>query len=402
MKVAVLGGAGLTGRCAVRALAESPEVSDVLVADVNLEGAKTIVEQIGVSKLQAAHANVIDPELTAKLLRGYDVVINAVQYYFNLDAMNAALKAHVNYLDFGGLYHTTLKQLKMDEAFRSNGLTAILGMGAQPGITNVIARYAADQMDTVNSVEIRDGYTDLTPGVGSFVVTWSLDTFLDELMLDAVIFEDGKLKTIPALSRKESVDFPEPVGRLDTYVTLHSEPATLPMSLGSKGIRKVDWMEGGPGIFAVKLLVDIGLGSNVETVVGGIKVTPRRFLLDLIRSKGLIGHPKHLTPNDLEITRVTVTGKKSGRNVKQQYDVLIPAKKEWRLSCSQYGVGIPGSIAARMIGNGQVTERGVVAPENCIDPGIFIKELDRYGIKLASTTPTEKPRPKRKAIHRRR
>jgi saccharopine dehydrogenase (NAD+, L-lysine-forming) len=383
MKVAVLGGAGLTGKCAVQALAERDEVTAGLVADLDGDKARLTSASVGKGKFEAAGVDVRDSAATAKLIRGYDVVINAVQYYFNLDVMSAALKAGVNYLDFGGLYHTTLKQLKLDEEFRKRNLVALLGMGAQPGITNVLARHAADSLDEVESIRIRDGARDLTEGLPPFVVTWSLDTFLDELTMDAPVFEDGATKLIPPLSRSEEVEFPEPVGKVEVYSTIHSEVATLPQSFAKKGIQKVDWMEGIPGIESLRLLVSLGLASKEEVDIKGVKVSPRGLLLSLVRKGGLMGHPSNLVPDDWEITRVMVNGQRSGKRTTIQYDVTIPPRKDWKMSCSQYGVGVPASIGALMIGNGMVKARGVLPPESCIEPSFFMKELGAYGFKIA-------------------
>jgi saccharopine dehydrogenase-like NADP-dependent oxidoreductase len=384
LKIAVLGGAGLTGSCAVRALAESAEVSEGLVADLDGEKARLVADSLGRGKFRGAAVDVRNVRATAALIRGHDVVINAVQYYFNLQVMQAALKAKVNYLDFGGLYHTTLKQLKLDGEFRSRNLLALVGMGGEPGITNVLTRKAADSMDRVDAVRIRDGSRDLTSANSGFVVTWSLDTFLDELVLEAPVLEDGRIITVPALSRSEAVTFPKPVGEMETFVTIHSEVATLPAFLKSKGIRTVDWMEGSPDIRSLKLLVDLGLASTEEFDTGSGKVVPRKLLMSLIRSMNLVGYPKRVVPNDWETTRVVVDGKSSGRRVRRAFDVVIPPKPEWKMSCAQYAVGIPGSIAARMIGRGAIKERGVIPPEACVPPNELVRDLRGYGFRVSS------------------
>ncbi len=382
MRIAVLGGAGLTGQCAAKNLAENKEVSEVLMADINEKRVATVVEKLGNKKLTTARVDVKNHDETAKLLQGFDVVINAVQYYLNLDVMRAALKARVNYIDLGGLYHMTLKQLELDQLFRSEGLTAVIGMGAQPGITNTVAKHASTLLDYMRAVKIRDGSRDLTENAPPFVVTWSLQTLLDELVLDAVIYEDGQLKTIPPLSRSEVVEFPEPVGTLETYVTIHSEIATFPKTFKDKGLRYNDWMEGSPDLMAVKMLADIGLADTSEVEVAGVRVKPRSFLLGLIESRGLIGYPEDVVPNDWEITRVVVEGAKDGRELRLVYDIIIPPKPEWKMSCAQVGVGIPASIVAMMIANGEIKAKGVVPPEVCVPPERLFEELGKHGIKI--------------------
>lgn len=96
-----------------------------------------------------------------------------------------------------------------------------------------------------------------------------------------------------------------------------------------------------------------------------------------------MGHPPNLVPDDWEITRVMVSGQRSGKRTAHRYDVTIPPRKDWKMSCSQYGVGVPASIGALMIGEGVVKAKGVLPPEACIDPVAFMKELEGYGFKIA-------------------
>jgi len=380
MRVAVLGGAGLIGQCIVRLLTDSKDVDELLVGDIDEEKLIKLVEDVGSWKIKAIKVDVRDVEKTAKELSEVEVVVNAVQYYLNLDVMWAALKAGVHYLDLGGLYHMTLKQLEFNDRFREAGLTAIIGMGAQPGMSNVMARLACDNLDKVVAIKIRDGYRDLS-GDSVFRVTWSLQTLLDEMVMDAVVYEDGELRTIPPFSRWEEVEFPEPVGLMKTYVTIHSEIATLPKSFREKGLRNCDWMEGGQDLQLLKFLADIGFAES-EIEVDGSKLMPRDFLYRLLKSKGLVGYRRDEKPNDWEVTRVIVEGERLGTKNSWILDALIPPKPEWGMSCSQYGVGVPAAIAVLMLGCDEVLERGVVPPEKCIDPEPFIKRLGEYGIKV--------------------
>jgi len=382
MKIAVLGGAGLTGQAAVKNLAENKKVSEIIVADVNKQALDKLVKKIQSSKITTAQIDVRNVEETAKAIKGCDVVINAVQYYFNIEVMEAALKAEVNYVDHGGLYHITLKQLELNNIFKQKNLTAIIGIGAQPGITNIVARHAYDYLDKIHSVLIRDGSRDLTEGAPPFVVSWSLQTLFDEMVMDAVIYEDGVLKSVPPLSRCETIDFPEPVGRLDTYVTIHSEIATLPSSFRDKGLRRCDWMEGSPDLLLVKKLADMGFASSEEIEINGVKISPRRFLLNMLEQKGWIGYPEDITPNDWEITRVIIEGERMGKKVKKTYDIIFPPKPEWKMSSAQTGVGIPSSTAATMIAEGMIKEKGVIPPEICIPPEPFFQEIGKHGIKI--------------------
>jgi saccharopine dehydrogenase-like NADP-dependent oxidoreductase len=385
MKIVVLGGTGLTGRCAVRDLAESPEVSEVVMTSRSLEKAQRIADEIKSKKVSIAQIDVTKHEDTVRVLKGADVALNAVQYYYNLDVMRAALEAKVHYLDLGGLFHTALKQLKLNDKFREAGLTAILGIGECPGITNVMARHAVDRLDSVETILVRDTWMDFTEGAPPFMVTWSLSTLFDEMTIPAMIFENGQYKEVPPLSGKETMTFPEPFGSQDQYYTIHSEPATFPVSFKNKGIKNVNWKEGGPGFLDIKTLVDAGLASEEPLKVKDTEIVPRQFLLKLLNSQNLMGCPEGVTPDDWEVTRIIAIGKKDGKKVSYTMDSIFRSKAEWRATAGEVAVGVPASIAAQMLARGDIKVKGALPPENCIDPEPFMAELAKRDIRVLET-----------------
>jgi saccharopine dehydrogenase-like NADP-dependent oxidoreductase len=385
MKIVVLGGTGLTGRCAVRDLAQSPEVSEVVMTGRSLEKAQRIADEIKSKKVSIAQIDVTKHDDTVKVFKGADVGLNAVQYYYNLNVMKAALEAKVHYLDLGGLFHTALKQLELNNKFREAGLTAILGMGECPGITNVMARYAVDRLDSVETILVRDTWVDFTEGAPPFMVTWSLSTLFDEMTIPAVIFENGQYKEVPPLSGKETMTFPEPFGSQDQYCTIHSEAATFPVSFKNKGIKNVNWKEGGPGLLEIKILVDAGLASEEPLRVKDTEIPPRQFLLKLLDSQNLMGCPEGVTPDDSEVTRIIAIGKKNGKKVSHTMDSIFRSRAEWRATSSEVAVGVPASIAVQMLARGDIKVKGAIPPENCIDPEPFMVELGKRDIKILQT-----------------
>jgi saccharopine dehydrogenase (NAD+, L-lysine-forming) len=390
MKVVVLGG-GLTGRCAVLDLLENPKVAEVVVADLDKQRVEKFVSDLKSSRVTAEAVDVRDHQATSTLLKDADVALNAVQYYLNLDVMKAALLAKTHYLDLGGLFHTTRKQLELDSDFRKAGILGIVGMGGVPGISNVMARWAVDRLDSVDTILIRDGWRDFTPNAPRFVVTWSIQTLTDEFKQNAVIFENGEFKEVPPLTLPETVVFPAPIGEVEAFTTLHSELATFPTSFKDKGVRNVNWKEGSLKGWQqdYELLVALGLTDEQKIQFEGTSVSPRQFFLKLLASKGLIGHPENVVPDDWECSRVEVVGKKNGKAVEIQLEVLYSAKKAWKVSCAQYGVGIPASIVAQMLGNEQIEKKGVLAPENCVNPTEFFRELRKREMPVNIRAPSE-------------
>ncbi|HKN06756.1 MAG TPA: saccharopine dehydrogenase C-terminal domain-containing protein [Thermoplasmata archaeon] len=391
MKVVVLGGGGLTGRCSVHDLATGGVFDSVVVADLDLELATAAAKAAG-SRASATSLDVRNKAEVVALLRGADVVVNAVQYTFNLAVMEAALEARVPYLDFGGLFHTTRRQLAMDEAFRKAETLAIPGLGQVPGISNVLAMQAAQDLDRVDSVVVRDGWRDLTVGGPEISFTWSPSTFLDEMILPAQVFEGGVYREYPPMSGAEEFDFGPPVGKTRVYRTLHSEPATLPESLRSKGIMHCEWKEGGPGIEVLRTMSLLGLGSDVPLDVRGQKVSPREFTLALLKREKLLGSPEGVDVVDWEVCDIEVRGTQGGRSTVRHAMARFPPRPDWHLTATEYAVGVAGAVGAELIVEGKIRDHGVVPPEKCVPAGPFRAALAKRGIET-TITPPEGPLP---------
>ena len=144
------------GRIAVKDLAASEGVNQVVFADRDTQLAHKVAELIPVGrpKVSVVYTDVTEHDGLVATLRGADAVLNAVHYYFNLNVMQACLEAKTHYTDMGGLFYNTRKQLKLHDEFAEAGLTAVLGMGSAPGVPNVQARYAADRLNTIESIRI--------------------------------------------------------------------------------------------------------------------------------------------------------------------------------------------------------------------------------------------------------
>lgn len=367
MDVVVLGGGGLTGRCAVRDLAESRIFDHIHVADLDGALARSAAERAGGEpRVSACSVDVRDPAALAGVLAGARVCVNAVQYTFNLQVMEACRRAGVDYLDFGGLFHMTRRQLERDAEFRDAGRLAIPGFGQVPGISNVLARAAVEGLTSVDSIAIRDAWKDLTVGGPDVVFTWSPSTFLDEMILPAVAWVDGAYREFPAMSDPEEYAFPPPIGTVPLFRTLHSEPATLPHHLPGVQPRTVEWREGGSGIEVLRLLAQLGLGAETAVDVDGVPVVPRRLLLALLRDRHLLGYPEGVRVDDVEVTDVEVRGRGPRGEEVRHATAVFRSRPEWGAAATEYAVGIAGSIGAILIGTGRAEGHGVIPPERAI------------------------------------
>jgi saccharopine dehydrogenase-like NADP-dependent oxidoreductase len=354
----VLGGVGAIGRVAVRDLFESHPRNRILIADYNEAGAREYARSFRSLRVKAVFADARNVKQIAKVLHHHAVVINCAQHDFNLNVMRAALAANVHYVDLGGLFHWTRRQLKLDNRFRRAQLTAILGAGCAPGITNVMTRAAADKLERVESVRIRVGAKDFNAKPADFVFPYSAQTIVEELTLTPWVFERGKFREVKPRTGWEKVGFSRPVGAQWVVRTRHSEVATIPLSFGRNGLMHCDF----------KVCFDRGF---VREVVRRLKNgwTVRDFAR-LPASRG--------KPDDYEISRVIVSGRKNTIVV----DCHAKANRRWHASAGDMDTGCPPSIIAQMITTGLIGQRGVLAPEVAVPVGPFFRELRNRGMKI--------------------
>jgi len=236
MKIMVLGGAGKMGCISVQFLAGDDRVKKVIIADSNLENAQIVDDTINSPKIEIQNLDLKDTQAFLYALEEVDVCLNATVYYTNLDVMDACQKTGTHYTDMGGLFHTTMKQLKLHEIFQEANASAVLGMGSAPGIPNIQSRYAADRLDTIESIKIYDGIKPPSPDDVRF--TYAVPTILDELTLSPMVFEDGEFKAKEPLSGFEDYWFAQPLGLLPMHLSLHSEVATIPITFQDKGVKE--------------------------------------------------------------------------------------------------------------------------------------------------------------------
>ena len=381
MKIGVLGGAGLMGRIAVRDLAASDGVEQIIIADRDTGLANKVVDLLpaGRDRVSVREVDVTDRQGLVAVLAGADAVLNAVHYYFNLEVMQACLEVGTHYTDMGGLFFNTRKQLALHDDFAAAGLTAVLGMGSAPGVPNVHSRYAADRLDTVDSIRIYDGI--LPPPGDDIRFGYAIPTIIDELVMPPMVFRDAEFVEEEPLSGEEDYWFTPPVGLLRCHLSLHSEVATLPISFADKGLRecffKINYWGMSPDAFAkVRLLADLGFASSDPVELRGAAVYPRDLLVELMAD--------YVPPLDAFLQEATdptrwtkeivteIAGAKDGQAVTFRLGTLTPV--------GSLPTGVAPAIVARWLAAGRVPKVGVFPPEQVVDPEAFFAELEKRGI----------------------
>lgn len=385
MKIAVVGGAGKQASGVIRDLGEAPEVSGIVLID--LERARGEMERRAAEwcrgKGQIACCDLNDHQGLCKALDGCAAAANCTSHVFNLQVMAACLAQKAHYTDMGGLFHWARKQMEQDKAWKEAGITAVLGMGSAPGIVNVLARYGADLLDRVESIHIRDGIVNFTKMNTPLAVPYAIGTILDEFVMNPYVFEDGDWKEMQPFARPEDIDFPPPVGPQRVFATIHSEVATVPVTFRDKGLKHMSFKLALPKVFEEKIrfLAELGLGAKDKIQVAGQEVSPRDVIVALCAKLP----PPSGEPDDHKVLRVDVSGLKDGRPRLAQVEMICHPYEPWGMACGPFSVGFPVALTLRLLATGVITQRGSLPPEACVPPEPFFAGLAQRGLHVTCT-----------------
>jgi saccharopine dehydrogenase-like NADP-dependent oxidoreductase len=383
MKLLVLGGSGNMGQTAVRTILDIGGIDELIVADCDANRTNKFVESLNDKRVQARTIDVTDTEALGFLMQESDVIMNTVGPYYRYGApiVQAAIKAGRHYIDINDDYRPTQEILEMDDAARSAGSTILLGMGASPGITNILARHAANQLDEVDCIQTAWG------AVGGILPSRSealqSDEFSEERIAAATvhfmhivawkipIFRGGKFIEINPLEDGEEMTFPE--GKGFFYYIGHAEPVTLPRFIkGLKGACNLFGSWFGPEAYDVLR----SLGDKIRDGKMSAEQAAGQFARELRES---IAKQRPDEPQDtgpllgVGGLHASASGKKGSRRVKYGYGLKTAPPGGMAGE-----TGVPLAIGTDMIIKGEISQRGVLAPEACIEPLPFFERFKQY------------------------
>jgi len=375
MRIIVLGGAGKMGCIAVQDLAGDARVKEVVIADREMDQARTVAKIVDSPKVSIQQVDVTDHQGLVSMLKGADACVNATIYYFNLQVMEACLEAQVSYTDLGGLFYNTRKQLAMNDRFAEGGVSAVLCMGSAPGVPNLQARYAADRLDTIETIRIYDGI--MPPPPDSLNFSYAVPTIIDELTMAPMVYRDGEFVACEPMSEFEDYWFTPPVGLLPMHLSLRSEIATIPVSFQDKGVKecffKINyWGMAKETVDKVRVLADFGFAGTDPVTVKGMQIVPRDLLVTLLSGyvpsvADLLAPPKNQPPDWTKEIVTEVRGVKDGRELTYRLGTL---------TCKgALPTGVAPARAAIWLAEGRIPP-GVHPPELALDPEPFFKELE--------------------------
>lgn len=267
----------------------------------------------------------------------------------------------------------------LDAAFKQRDLLALLGMGADPGTTNVYAAYAAKHLlDEVTELRVRDGDNSVCQGHDGFIAAFSPWVFIDECLCKAVSWRDGRFHLEEPLTGREPFDFPE-LGVLNCYYVDHEESKTLPRFI--PGARVVDFKLCLDDMTreSLRAMKRLGFSRKDRVAVRGVEVVPRDLLVSLLPDpKDLAGRLRGKTCVGT-LARGTADGESLSYylyNVADHEEVYASLG----VQATAYQTGIPPVIAAQLIAEGVWSGAGVRSPEE-FDPDPFLARLAAAGMR---------------------
>ena len=374
MKMLCLGGAGRICREAILDLVQASDFEKITVADANETAGREVVAWLDDPRVDFVAVNVLDSETTVALMRDYDLVVDGTPISLNDASAACMAKARVHGINLNGMSN----EWDLDEAFRACGKTLVPGMGMTPGITNLMAKYAADQLDEVKSVRCSHGA--FRPIAFSEAIAETTRVEYDPHLPSRVVFEDGRLVQVPPFARPRTIALPEPFGTHEQYIIPHPEPLTLSRSLADKGVRLVEARGTWPpkNMALLKVLHAWGLMENKPVPVNGAEVRVLDAIFAHLRrseagtTTDLYGYALH----------VEVEGRKDGNSVSIVLTHTHPPSDgsvpDWAgLRAYTRCVGIPLAIGAQLIAAGQARRVGAVPPELAFDPKTVFEMLEK-------------------------
>src|SRR5437763_6728743 len=238
MNILVLG-AGRMGLGAVHDLARQPDVASVTVADVDEARARAVAERAG-AKGRAVALDVSDRAAVTALMREHAAAISCVNYWLNVDLARAAVDAGTNFCDLGGNNAVVDAELALDAAARANGVNVIPDCGLAPGMTQVLVAHAVSRLQSVDEIHIRVGGLPLAPKPPlDYQLVFSVEGLINEYVERARVIRDGKIVEVDSMTEIESLDFPEPFGRMEAFQT-SGGTSTLPETFLGK-VKALDY-----------------------------------------------------------------------------------------------------------------------------------------------------------------
>ncbi|HDP96374.1 MAG TPA: hypothetical protein ENN25_01605 [Euryarchaeota archaeon] len=372
-------GCGITGLVCAEHLAKNQKIEELILADSRTEGAEALATRLRSDRVSVRKIDATDESSIRSLLKDGDLVVSSIPGELNRKVVRIAMSAGIDYVDFSLPVNSEedfSELLRLGERIDSRVLSS---MGSDPGISDILAMHGSSKLDRSDRVHVIDGDNACAEGREIFTL-WSPLEMIEEATTPAAIFENGEIFMVPPLSRKETYRFPEPIGDLTVYNTLHEETYLIPRFI--KTLAYADFKIAIDDNFVefAEVLRKVGLNGLEPVDVKGVSVRPIDLVAALMpRPVDIIGKVKGHAAVVVE-----VHGLKDGRQALAKLWVMMSheeAYEKYHSNATGYLVGAAGATAAEMVIAGEVDEKGFLLPEQ-VPSDKFIRRLAEKGVKV--------------------
>ena len=378
MRMLVLG-AGLQGSACAYDLLQNPDVQAVRLADLHIEHLPEFLGPYSGKRLIPTRLDARDQSAVQALMRESDAVMSALPYYLNLDMARHAVEAGAHFCDLGGNTEIVFQQKQLHDRAASRDITIVPDCGLAPGMVNILAQHGIAQLDRTKSVKIFVGGLPQNPEPPlKYQIVYSLEGVLDYYTTLSWIVRDGRRTQVKALSERETVTFPSPVGELEAF---HTAGGLSTMAFRYEG--KIPSMEYKtlryPGhAHIMEAIRDLGLLELTPVEVKeGHRIVPRDAFIAVVGPK--LRKP---TGRDLVALRVIVEGTKDGKTRKLGWELLDYYDAARGISAMMRTTGYSLSITGQMQARREIRPAGVHTPDESVPASRYIEELAKRGIEI--------------------
>ncbi|WP_030485402.1 saccharopine dehydrogenase C-terminal domain-containing protein [Nocardioides aequoreus] len=394
----LLVGAGGVGSAFTAIAARRDFFERCVVADYDAARAERAVAAVGDERFVAAQVDASSAEAVEALVRehGATHVMNAVDPVFNMSIFDGAFAAGADYVDMAmslSRPHPERpyeecgiklgdEQFAVADRWERAGRLALVGIGVEPGLSDVFARYAADHLfSEIDELGTRDGanlvVTD-DDGNEIFAPSFSMWTTIEECLNPPVIWEEGRgWFTTPPFSEPEVFDFPEGIGPVECVNVEHEEVLLMPRWVDAKRVT-FKYGLGDEFITILKVLHTLGLDRTEKVRVKGVDVSPRDVVAAVLPDPASVG--PRMTGKTCAGLHVTGRGKDGEPRSTYLYHVVDNAwsMQEYGHQCVVWQTAVNPVVALELLARGEWSGTGVLGPE-AFDAVPFLDLLTEYG-----------------------